>query len=71
MIHKVKIDNVPKTNKKYISISYEYIGSIDNYRFLFFGLEELVKNLAEDDFENLKKEFPDKAEDLIEKMAYP
>ena len=35
------------------------------------GLEELVKNLDNDDFNFLKKEFPDKWQFLHKKTSYP
>ena len=34
-------------------------------------MDKLVKNLDEDDFKNLKKEFPDKWQYLNKKLAYP
>ena len=44
---------------------------IDGYRFLSRSLGSLVKKLVNDDFDILKKEFPDKWEYLNEKLAYP
>ena len=35
------------------------------------SLEGLTKNLNEDDFKILKKEFPDKWQNLNKKLAYP
>ena len=55
----VKNDNIPKTNKENISVTYGCIRFIDSYRFLSMGLDELVKNLDHDDFNILKKEFLD------------
>ena len=75
MVHlkkdKVKLKIIPKTDDKYISVTYGCIKFIDSYRFLSESLDKLVKNLAEDDFKNLKKEFPDKWRYLNEKLAYP
>ena len=68
---KVKFDIIPKTNEEYISITYGCIRFIDSYRFLSSGLDSLVKNLDEDDFKILKKEFPDKWQYLNKKLAYP
>ena len=34
-------------------------------------MDELVKNLVEDDFKNLKREFPDKLQYLNKDLAYP
>ena len=68
---KVKFDIIPKTNEEYISVTYGCIRFIDSYRFLSNGLDSLVKNLDEDDFKVLKKEFPDKWQYLNKKLAYP
>ena len=68
---KVKFDIIPKTNEEYISVTYGCIRFIDSYRFLSSGLDSLVKNLDEDDFKILKKEFPDKWQYLNKKLAYP
>ena len=68
---KVKFDIIPKTNEEYISVTYGCIRFIDSYRFLSSGLDSLVKNLDEDDFKILKKEFPDKWRYLNKKLAYP
>ena len=67
----VKFKIIPKTNEEYISISYGCIRFIDSYRFLSESLNKLVKNLDQDDFKNLKKEFPDKWQYLNKKLAYP
>ena len=48
-----------------------FIRFIDSYRFLSMSLDGLVKNLNEDEFRILKKEFPDKWQYLNEKLAYP
>ena len=55
----VKFHNKPKTNEEYISVTYGCIRFIDSYRFLSSSLDSLVKTLDNDDFEILKKEFPD------------
>ena len=68
---KVKFDIIPKTNEAYISVTYGCIRFIDSYRFLSSSLDSLVKNLDEDDFKILKKEFPDKWLYLNKKLAYP
>ena len=68
---KVKFDIIPKTNEEYISVTYGCIRFIDSYRFLSSGLDSLVKNLDENDFRILKKEFPDKWKYLNKKLAYP
>ena len=68
---KVKFEIIPKTNEEYISVRYGCIRFIDSYRFLSESLDKLVKNLDEDDFKNLKKEFPDKWQYLNKKLAYP
>ena len=69
--YKVKFEIIPKTNEEYISVKYGCIRFIDSYRFLSESLDNLVKNLDEDDFKILKKEFPDKWQYLIKKLAYP
>ena len=68
---KVKFKSIPKTNEEYITVKYGCIRFIDSYRFLSESLDKLVKNLNEDDFEILKKEFPDKWQFLNKKLAYP
>ena len=68
---KVKFKIIPKTNEKYIVVKYGCIRFIDSYRFLSESLDELVKNLDEEDFKILKKEFPDKWQCLNKKLAYP
>ena len=68
---KVDFDIIPKTNEEYISVTYGCIRFIDSYRFLSCGLDSLVKNLDEDDFKILKKEFPDNWQYLDKKLAYP
>ena len=68
---KVKFKIIPKTNEEYIAVKYGCIRFIDSYRFLSESLDELVKNLNEDDFKILKKEFPDKWQFLNKKLAYP
>ena len=68
---KVKFDFIPRTNEEYISITYGCIRFIDSYRFLSSGLDSLVKNLDEDDFKIMKKEFPDKWQFLNRKLVYP
>ena len=69
--NKVKFKIIPKTNEEYISVTYGCIRFIDSYQSLSNSLEKLVKNLDEDDFKILKKEFPDKWHYLNKKLAYP
>ena len=68
---KVKLKLIPKTNEEYISVSYGCIRFIDSYRFLLSSLDELVKNLDSDDFNILKKEFPDNWQYLNKKNSIP
>ena len=68
---KVKFKIIPKTNEEYIAVKYGCIRFIDSYRFLSESLHKLGKNLDEDDFKILKKEFPDKWQYLNKKLAYP
>ena len=68
---KVKFKLIPKSNEEYIAVKYGCIRFIDSYRFLSDSLDKLVKNLDEDDFKILKKEFPDKWQYLNKKLAYP
>ena len=68
---KVKIKIIPKTNEKYISVTYGCIRFIESYRFLSESLDNFVKSLEEEDFKILKKEFPDKWQYLNKKIAYP
>ena len=53
---------IPKTNEKYISVTYGCIRFIDSYRFLSSSLEKLVKTLVDNShktFKNLKEEIVD------------
>ena len=68
---KVKFKIKPKTNQEYIAVKYGCNRFIDSYRFLSESLDKLVKNLNEDDFKFLKKEFLDKWQYLNKKLAYP
>ena len=68
---KVKFKILTKTNEEYITVKYGCIRFIDSYRFVSESLDKLVKNLDEDDFKILKKEFPDKWQYLNKKLAYP
>ena len=68
---KVKFKTIPETNEEYIAVKYGCIRFIDSYRFLTESLDKLIKNLDEDDFKILKKEFPDKGQYLNKKLAYP
>ena len=68
---KVKFKIIPKTNEEYITVKYGCIRFIDSYRFLSESLDKLVKKLDEDDFKNLRKEFPDKWQYSNKKIAYP
>ena len=68
---KVKFKIIPKTNEEYIAVKYGCFRFIDSYRFLSESLDKLVKNLDEDDFKILKKDFPDKWQSLNKKLAYP
>ena len=68
---KVKSKIKPKTNEEYIAVKYGCIRFIDSYHFLSESLVTLFKNLDEDDFKILKKEFPDKWQYLNKKLAYP
>ena len=68
---KVDFRILPKTNEEYLLLTYACIRFIDSFRFLSESLDKLVQNLDEDDFKILKKEFPDKRQNLYKKLAYP
>ena len=68
---KVKFDTFPKTHEEYISVTYGCIRFIASYRFLSESLDELVKKLDVNDFKIFLREFPDKWQNLNEKLAYP
>ena len=68
--NKVKFKIILKTNEEYFAVKYGCFRFIDSYRFLSESLDKLVKNLDEDDFKILKKEFPDKWPYLNKKLAY-
>ena len=68
---KVKFKIIPKTNEENTAVKYGCIRFIDSYRFLSESLDKLVKNLNEDGFKLLKKEFPDKWQFLNKTLAYP
>ena len=67
--HKVKFKTIPETNEEYIAVKYGCIRFIDSYRILSESLDKFVKNLDEDDFKILKKEFSDKWQYLNKKLA--
>ena len=71
MNEKLKFDIIPKTNKKFISVTYGCIRFIDSYRLLSSSLDLLVKLLVIDDFEILKKLISDIWEDLKKTLAHP
>ena len=56
----VKFEVIPKPIEEHISITYGCIRFVDSYRFSSSSSDSLVENLDEDDFNTLKKEFPDK-----------
>ena len=68
---KVKFKIIPKTNEEYIAVKYGCIRFIDSYRFLSESLDKLVKNIDEDDFKILKRDFLDNRQFLNKKLAYP
>ena len=68
---RVKLKIIPKTNEEYTSVTYGCIRFIDSYSFVSESLDKIVKNLDEDDFKTLKKEFPGKWQNLNKKLAYP
>ena len=68
---KVMFKIIPKTNEEYIAVKNGCIRFLDSYCFLSESLGKLVKNLDEDNFKILKKEFPDKWQNLNKKLAYP
>ena len=51
---KVSLDNIPKTNEEYISVTYGGITFIDIYRFLSSNLDSLVKTLVDNSNKTLK-----------------
>ena len=66
---KVKLKIIPKTNEEYIAVKYGCIRFIVSYRFLSESLDKLFENLDEDDFNILKKEFPDKWQYFKKKIS--
>ena len=65
--YKTKFDVIPKTNEKYISVTYSCIRFIDSYRFLSSCLDSLVKKLVDNSDKTLKilkNEIVDKEEIL-------
>ena len=61
----IKIRILPKTNEALLSKSFGCIKFFDSYWFLSSSLDSPVKTFANDDFEILGKEFPDKWEYLF------
>ena len=51
---KVDFEIIPKTNEKYISVTYGCIRFMDSYRFLSSGLDSLVKTLVDNSHKTLK-----------------
>ena len=59
---KVDFEIIPKTNEKYISVTYGSIRFIDSYRFLSSVLDSLVETLVDNShktLKNLKEEIVD------------
>ena len=69
----VKIDVIPNGLEKYISFSLnKNLVFIDSMRSMNSSLEKLVKNLTDNDFKYLTKEFGSKNLELLkQKGAYP
>ena len=53
----VKFHIIPETNEEINSLAYGSIRFFDSYRFLSYSLEELDKNLNNDDFKILNQYF--------------
>ena len=51
---KVEVDNIPKTNEDYISVTYGCIRLIDTYQFLSSSLDSLVRRLVDNSHKTLK-----------------
>ena len=68
---KVNFKIIPKTNEEYFAVKIGCIRFIDSYRFLSESLDKLVEKLDSNDFIILKKEFPDKWQFFLRKLAYP
>ena len=68
---RVKLKIFPKTNEKYISVTYGCIRFVDSYSFLSESLDNLGNKSDSDEFITLKKEFPDKWHYPNKKLAYP
>ena len=62
---KVDFEIIPKTNEKYISVTYGCIRFIDSYRFLLSGLDSLVKTLVDNSHKTLK-DFEEEIVDIDE-----
>ena len=65
---------ITKTNKEYISVTYGCIRFIDSYRFLWSGLDSLVKtrvDISHKTLKNLKEENDDNDEilDIVNKIV--
>ena len=67
---KVKFDIIRKTKEEYISATFGCITIIDIYCFLASSSASLVIILDNNNFETLKKSFPDNWEYLNNKLAY-
>ena len=66
---KVKFKYIPNTKEDFNSVVDGCTIFIDSYRFISGSLDKSVKNLIEDDFVILKKEFPDEWQYLNKKLA--
>ena len=71
---KVDFEIIPKTNGKYISVTFGCIRFIDSYRFLSSGLDSLVKILVDNSqktLKNLKEEIVDNDEimNIVNKLV--
>ena len=70
---KLKINVIPNGLEEYMSFSINnQLSFNDNFQFLGFSKDSLVKNLAKDDFKYLSQEFDSNTLDLVkEKGFYP
>ena len=69
----LKINIIPNELEKYIAFFLNNnLEFIDSMQFMNFSLDKLVKNLSDEDFKYLVKEFgPENLELLKQKGAYP
>ena len=69
--NKINLSVTPRTNEEYMSVNYGCVNFLDSMRFQQDSLQKLTKSLKDDDYNHIKKHFPNHWMLLKNKLAYP